>query len=50
MSFDHDMRMKGHTVTQNHIGADRAEWTNPNILTQSRGVIDDGCRVNGYGH
>ena len=50
MSLDHDMRMKSHTVAKKRIGAYRAEWTDPDILAQSGGVIDDGCRVNGYGH
>ena len=50
MPLDHDMRMKSHTVAKNRIRTDRAEWTDPHILAQSGGVIDDGCRVNGYGH
>lgn len=50
MSLDHDMRMKSHTVAKKRIRTDRAEWTDPDILAQSGGVIDDGCRVNGYGH
>ena len=50
MSLDHNMRMKSHTVAKNRIRTNRAEWTDPDILAQSGGVIDDGCRVNGYGH
>ena len=49
MSLNHDMRMESHTVAKNRIRADRTEWTGPDILAQSGGVIDDGCRVNGYG-
>ena len=50
MPLDHDMRMKSHSVAKNRIRTDRAKWTDPDILAKSGGVIDDGCRVNGYGH
>ena len=50
MSLDHDVRMKSHSVAKNRTRTDRAEWTDPDILAQSCGVIDDVCRVNGYGH
>ena len=50
MSLDHDMRMKSHTIAENRIRTDGAEWTDLDILAQSGSVIDNGCRVNGYGH
>ena len=50
MSLDYDMRMKSHTVAKDRIRTDCAEWADPDIIAQSGGVIDDGCRVNGYGH
>ena len=50
MSLNHDMRVESHTVAQNRIRAGRAEWTDLDILAQSGGVIDDGCRVNGNRH
>ena len=50
MSLNHHMRMQAYTIAENNIGANRAEWTNPDVLAQVCGVIDDGCRVNGNGH
>ena len=50
MPLDHHMRMQRHTVAENHIGADHAEGTDPDILAQSRGLNDDGCRMDGNGH
>ena len=50
MPLDHNMRMEIHAVAKNRIRADRTEWTDPDILTQTGGVIDYGCRMNGYGH